>query len=213
MPRKPREFIDYSGSHIHIVCRGNNQKKIFRKKQDFQKFLSILVEVKKRFHFFIFTLSLMPNHYHLQIQLGKDTVSDIMHFINFRYAKYVNHTYNLSGHLFQNRFYASHIKNENYFAEVSRYIHRNADRAHLVIESEDYPWSSFVIYYKKCYSANDESIVLSEKKLAQIIDAEEFLGIFYGKAPQKNDFCDYVRFVKEEIDEEKIKEMVEPKME
>ncbi len=213
MPRKLRELIDYPSSHIHIVCRGNNQKKIFRKKQDFQKFLSILIEAKKRFRFFIFTLSLMPNHYHLQIQLREDTVSDIMHFINFRYAKYINHVYDSSGHLFQDRFYASHIKDENYFMEVSRYIHRNADRAHLVTAPEDYFWSSFVIYYQKCYPKNRKSIVLSEKKLFQIVDAEEFLNIFCGKQPQKSDFCDYVQFVKEEIDEEKIKKIIEPKME
>ncbi|MBU4369283.1 transposase [Patescibacteria group bacterium] len=213
MPRKPRELINFPDSHIHIVCRGNNQKKIFRKKQDFQKFLSILIEAKKRFHFFIFTLSLMPNHYHLQVQIKEDSISAIMYFINFRYAKYFNRLYHSSGHLFQDRFYARSIKDEVYFREVSRYIHRNPDRAHLVTAPEDYTWSSFVIYYKKCYSGNKKNVAFSEKKLSQIIDAEEFLSIFCGKRPQKDDFCDYIQFVKEKIDEKKIKKIIEPKME
>jgi len=213
MPRKLRELIDYSGNYLHIVCRGNNQQKIFRKRQDFQKFLSIVIEAKKRFSFFIFALCLMPNHYHLYIQLKEDSLSKIMHFINFRYSKYFNRLYHSSGHLFQSRFYARSVTNEAYFREVSRYVHRNPDRAYLVSTPENYLWSSFVIYYKKCYPSNNKHVSLNEKKLAQIIDTEEFLNIFCGHTPQKSDFCDYVKFVKGKIDEEKIEKMIDPEME
>lgn len=50
------------------------------------------------------------------------------------------------GHLFQGRYRAILVEKDAYALELSRYIHLNPVRAHLVKEPSQYPWSSYLAY-------------------------------------------------------------------
>ncbi|MDD4996498.1 MAG: transposase [Patescibacteria group bacterium] len=184
MPRKTREKIITNGALYHIVCRGVNQRCIFRAPQDYKKFLTILKKAKKMFGFYLYSYNLLPNHFHLYVEVGEVVVSKIMHYINSYYAGYFNRRYKRKGHLFQDRFYASLINTESYFWAVSAYIDLNALRAGLCKKLEDYLWSSFSVYFQKEY--NDD-----------LIDRNRFLE-YSGEREIEGLRQDYIEFVKEE---------------
>lgn len=147
MPRKARKFFDHPNKLYHIICRGNNQQKIFRYKRDYRYYLLLLKKAKQKYNFKIFAYVLMPNHIHLMIERGDSSLSKIMHEVNTAYASYFNKKYKRSGHLFQGRFQSIIVNKESYFWELSRYIHLNPVRADLASRPEDYPWSSYLVYF------------------------------------------------------------------
>lgn len=188
MPRKLRQSIDHQNAFLHIVCRGNNQRRIFRRKQDYQKLLKIIEKVKKLFPFYLYSCNLLPNHLHLAVEIKNISISKIMHQINLLYAKYFHRHNKTSGHLFQDRFYSSLIDKESYFWEVSRYVDLNAVRAGLVKGPEDYRWSSYSIYCQKCYNG-------------KLIDRDRFLK--YGGENLEQSRLSYLKFVKEGLQSKK----------
>lgn len=188
MPRKARQHIIASNTLYHIVCRGNNQRRIFRGVRDYRKFLEIIEEVKKQFPFYLYSYNLLPNHYHLEIETIDVPISKIMHRINFLYVKYFHHRHHTSGHLFQDRFHSSLINKESYFWEAPRYIDLNAVRAGLVKQPKDYKWSSYSIYCQKDYKG-------------KLIDRDRFLE--YGGENLEKSRLSYLQFVEEGV---KLKE-------
>jgi len=122
MVRKLRQNSDIEGGIYHIVCRGVNQRRIFRSSRDYNKFLSFLIETKKKFPFYLYSYNLLPNHVHLEIERRKVSLSKFMHYFNTCYSIYFNRRYKRSGHFFQDRFHSSLIDTESYFWQVSSYI-------------------------------------------------------------------------------------------
>ncbi len=196
MPRRPRKEIDQKGAIFHIVCRGNNQRRIFLSSRDYKKFLKIVEEAKQEFPFCLYSYNLLPNHFHLEIETIEASVSKIMHFINNRYVKYFNRRYKRSGHLFQDRFYCSHIDKESYFWEVAQYIDLNATKAGLAKQPQDYQWSSYQFYCQKEYNG-------------KLIDRERFLR-FGGDDSIERLRQDYINFVEEALKLLKEKKLKEP---
>lgn len=188
MPRKPRQDIISPNGLYHIVCRGNNQRRIFRAPRDYKKFLNILKETKKKYPFYFYSYNFLPNHYHLEIETIEVPISKIMHQINNVYVKYFRKRYGGSGHLFQERFYSSLINKDSYFWEVSCYIDLNAVRAGLVKTPEDYQWSSYSIYCQKDYDDD-------------LIDRDRFLK--YGGEDLEVSRLSYLKFVQERLKSEK----------
>lgn len=164
MPRKARKNIIRPGALYHIVCRGNNQRNIFREERDYRKFLRILKEVKEEIPFYFYCFELLPNHYHMEIELKDALLSKIMHKINFLYARYFHYRYKTSGHLFQGRFFSNLIDKERYLWEVARYIDFNAVRAGLVKKTEDYLWGSYHVYKQTPQSKFYEKLNLIDKE-------------------------------------------------
>ncbi len=185
MPRTPRKYIIAPNALYHIVARGNNDRRIFRAVRDYKKFLSILKKVKELSPFYLYSLNLIPNHYHLEIETIETPISVIMHRVNFLFAKYFHHRYKTSGHLFQDRFYSSLINKEAYFWEAARYIDLNAVRAGLVERPEDYRWSSFPVYAQS---------KKKEKLIEELIDVEKFLE--YGGEILEKARKEYLEYVK-----------------
>jgi hypothetical protein len=88
----------------------------------------------------------MPNHLHLLIEMGKIPVSKVLQRLHTTYTLYFNKKYNRVGHVFQGRYKAILCDKDAYLLELIRYIHLNPVRAGLVVDAQDYPWSSHRIY-------------------------------------------------------------------
>lgn len=189
MPRKARQHFIAPNVLYHLVVRGNNQKNIYRSKRDYKKFLRILETVKEQFPFYLYSYSLLPNHFHLEVESQKTPISKIMHRLNFLYVQYFHHRYHTSGHLFQDRFYSNVINKDSYLWEVSRYIDLNAPRAGLIKRPEDYPWCSYQVYSQKDYT----------KKL---IDRDRFLLGYIAKDLEKGRLT-YLKFVEDSLKSKK----------
>lgn len=74
--------INYEGAFHHITVRGNERKRIFLSKTDYEKFLSLLTENSTRYGVIIHCYVLMGNHYHLAVETPKGLLSQFMHDIN-----------------------------------------------------------------------------------------------------------------------------------
>jgi len=145
MPRKPRILLD--GGYYHILTRGNDRRKIFRYKHDYNYFLKIIKLYLAKFQVNILHYCLMPNHIHLLIQVQRaEDLPKFMQAILQVYASYFRKKYNSVGFVFQNRYKSYLIEKESYLLECARYIERNPVRAKITSNILDYPWSSFSFY-------------------------------------------------------------------
>ncbi len=135
--------IEYSGSLWHVTARGNEQRPITKDDADRRRILALLGDCVSRFGWILYSYALMSNHFHLELELTRPTLSSGMHWLNGKYAQYFNRRYDRAGHLFQGRFGAFMIEKERYFLEVLRYVVLNPVRAGMVTRPEDDSWTSF----------------------------------------------------------------------
>lgn len=135
--------IEFSGAFYHVTSRGNLRGKIFFADSDREQFLNILKRTKDRYSYSLHTYALMDNHYHLLIETPRANLSQIMQNVNTSYTVYVNKKYKRSGHLFQGRFKAVIVDNDNYLLQLSRYIHLNPVRSGMVRSPRDFKWTSY----------------------------------------------------------------------
>ncbi len=138
--------IEYEGAVYHITARGNDRKKIFFSKIDYNKFTQYLIEAKQKFNINLHCYVLMSNHYHLIVETPDANLSRAMHYINGSFTTYMNIKRKRSGHLFQGRYKSIIVDKDNYLLELSRYIHLNPVRAKMVEKPEDYHYSSYSSY-------------------------------------------------------------------
>ncbi len=144
MGRKPR--VEYSGALYHVIQRGNNREYIFEKNEDKLFLLNEIRGRKINTGLKLYGYVIMDNHYHLVLQVGDDPLSKLMHLINSSYARYYNREHNRTGHVYDGRYKAIPIQNENYFLAVVRYVHRNPVRAGICAHINKYRWSSDMYY-------------------------------------------------------------------
>jgi REP element-mobilizing transposase RayT len=71
----------------HVINRGRQRKAIFRDRYRYEDFLKRLGQFPERFGLRIRTYVLMPNHDHLQLELGSRlSLSAAMHWLNTGYG-------------------------------------------------------------------------------------------------------------------------------
>ena len=78
------------------------------------------------------------------------------------YAMYFNRKYGTRGHVFDSRYVSCLIEDGRYFLEVSRYIHLNPVKAHMVNNPEDYGWSS----YRTMLGISDDKLTARDRTLS-----------------------------------------------
>ncbi len=113
--------------------------------------LEHLEESVIRYHWQMFAFVFMPNHIHLFFQTPLPNLSRGMQRLLSGYANWFAKRHQKPGHLFQGRFRAELIEDDNYFCTVSRYIHLNPTRGKrpLVDHPNDFPWSSYPGYAQR----------------------------------------------------------------
>ena len=63
MPRVARGLAD--GMIYHVINRGNGRQIVFHKDEDFQAFITLLLEAKEKHPVKLLGYCLMSNHFHL----------------------------------------------------------------------------------------------------------------------------------------------------
>lgn len=142
MPRKPRFFL--ADIPVHIVQRGHSREPVFFEDSDYRAYLGWLAEAAERYECSIHAYVLMTNHIHiLATPQKRDSVSRMMQYVGRRYVPYVNHAYGTSGSIWEGRFKASLIQDEQYLLTCMRYIELNPVRANMTTTPGHYRWSSY----------------------------------------------------------------------
>jgi REP element-mobilizing transposase RayT len=143
MPRAARGTLD--DGVFHVFARGNSGDLLFRDDRDYQTFLRLLATVAGENKWRLHAYCLMPNHFHLLVQLDGQPLSPAMRSLNGGYAQYFNRRYDRTGHVFQGRYDARPVEHEAYWEEARRYVLENAVRAGLCDRAEDYRWSALLV--------------------------------------------------------------------
>ncbi|MBO6159326.1 MAG: transposase [Firmicutes bacterium] len=130
----------------HVMFRGINRQQLFEERQDYERFLFLLEKYKPISGYKIYAYCLMPNHIHLLIQEGDESLGLAFRRIGSSFVYWYNAKYTRVGHLFQDRYKSETIESDVALMRVIRYIHQNPVKAGLCERLEDYRYSSFVDY-------------------------------------------------------------------
>src|SRR5262245_14934615 len=141
MPRPKR--LAPGGYCYHVLNRGNARQQVFHKPADYAAFLRLLDEAHERRPMRILSYCLMPNHFHLVLWPRKDgDLSRWMQWLQTTHVRRYHEHYHTTGHVWQGRFKAFPIQEDEHLLTVLRYVERNPLRAGLVSSVDDWPWSS-----------------------------------------------------------------------
>lgn len=102
----------------------------------------------KRHSLTLYAYVLMPNHFHLLLEVSRAPLSKAMQSLLYRYTRHYNQRYRKIGHLFQGRYRAILCDRDSYLMELIRYLHLNPVRAAMVGDPSRYRWSSHRDYVR-----------------------------------------------------------------
>jgi putative transposase len=141
MPRTSRAAA--GGYSYHVLNRGNRRAAVFHKDEDFQAFLTLVAEASLRHSMRVLAFGLMHNHFHLALWPTSD--GDLSRWVHWllttHVGRYQRHDHT-SGHIWQGRFKAVPVQEDDHLRVLLRDIERNPLRVGLVERAEDWPWSS-----------------------------------------------------------------------
>ena len=124
--------------------RGHSREPVFFEDNDYLTYMHWMAEAAKRYGCAIHAYVLMTNHIHiLATPNDKQGISRMMQYIGRRYVPYINYTYGTSGSLWEGRYKASLVSDEQYLLTCMRYIELNPIRAGMVKSPAHYRWSSY----------------------------------------------------------------------
>lgn len=156
----------YGNDYLHfLTCSCYHRQPWLANEERRDLFLKILEEVRQRYQFVVVGYVVMPDHIHLLISEPEfGTQSTVMQVVKQRFSRRVldekrhlrldRNAPPTVEHVWQRRFYDFHIWNERKRIEKLRYMHRNPVRAGLVLEPEQWVWSSF-----RSYAFEEEGLV------------------------------------------------------
>ena len=147
MPYSARKHQLQNALVYHAYNRSNARVEVFHGEKDYRYFINLLVAYSREFSAKVYHWVIMPNHYHLLMELAEpEVISTFMAGLNRRYACYHHRTYHTVGFLWQGRFKLQPVQKGQYLIACGRYIERNPVKAQIVKEALDYPYSSARYY-------------------------------------------------------------------
>ena len=150
MPRPRR--LEFPGTALHIVQRGNDRHACFFDDRDRFDFLEVLREAAGCELVEIHAWVLMSNHIHLlATPLVVGAVSRMMQSIGRCYVRALNLRRKRTGTLWEGRYRSSLVEDGSYVLACYRYIELNPVRAGMVSRAEEYRWSSHAANALDCH--------------------------------------------------------------
>lgn len=142
MPRIARKKIITKFSHI--IVQGINKTYIFEEDYFKELYLNLLRENLKNTNLELLSYCIMGNHAHMLIYSdNREELSKFMHKVDTKFAMRYNNKKERVGYVFRNRFYLQPIFSQKQLYNCLVYIHRNPIKAHIVLNYEDYKYSSY----------------------------------------------------------------------
>jgi REP-associated tyrosine transposase len=130
---------------FHVLNRGNDRRKIFDDRGDYEAFLRVMKEAQERVSMRVLAYCLLPNHWHFL--LGPANDGELGAFMQWLTTTHVRrwHLHRRSvgrGHLYQGTYKFFPVQEDDHFYTVARYVERNGLRARLAKTAEEWPYSS-----------------------------------------------------------------------
>lgn len=116
---------------------------MFHKDEDYAAFVRLVGLASERLAMRVLGYCVMPNHFHLVVwPMADGDLSRWMQWLMTAHVRRYHSHYHGSGHVWQGRFKAFPIQQDEHLLRVLRYVERNPLRAKLATSAEDWPWSS-----------------------------------------------------------------------
>jgi len=157
MPKGLQRY--YGDDHLHfLTCSCYHRQSLLGGVRGRDLFLRILEEVRQRYRFVVVGYVVMPDHIHLLLsEPERGTPSTVMQVLKQRYARgLLRKKRRKTGQgelwpeeeqrVWQRRFYDFNVWSECKRVVKLRYMHRNPVKRGLVLEPEQWEWSSYRSY-------------------------------------------------------------------
>jgi putative transposase len=143
MPRQPRSAP--GGYVFHALNRAVARFPLFEKDGDDDAFERVLEEALAKHPIRLLAYCLLPIHWHFVFWPEADEeLTEFLRWLTHTQSQRWHAPYHTagSGHLYQGRFRAFPIQADGHLYAVLRYVERDAVRAGLVKQAQQWPWSS-----------------------------------------------------------------------
>ena len=117
-----------------MLNRGNRREVVFHKPADYDAFVTAMADAQARLPVEILGYCLMPNHFHLVIRTHADgDMGRWVQWLLMAHARRYQRHYRTTGHIWQGRFKAFPVQDDDHLLGVLRYVERNALRTGLEV--------------------------------------------------------------------------------
>jgi REP element-mobilizing transposase RayT len=125
------------------MVRGIEKRPVFHSECDREVYAETLTRVFSDARTSCLAWSFMPNHVHLLVRTGSRPLAHVMQRVGTAYARYFNRCHARVGYVFQGRYKALLVEEDEYLMALLRYIHLNPVRAGIVSFDalEVHPWT------------------------------------------------------------------------
>lgn len=141
MPRKARTTT--AGTLYHIYHRTSEQLQVFEDATDCWKFVDLIGAATLRVPIELISACVMPNHFHFILRPTR--AEDLGRWMQWLLTTHVRRWHaqqRTNGQVWQGRFKACAIAEDQSLLQMMRYVEGNALRSRLVDRAEHWPWSS-----------------------------------------------------------------------
>ena len=139
MPRAGRTFEE--GRTYHVYNRVGGGLLRFTDEELAKTFVDLFRNVMKRDSQVVLGWCLLGNHYHLVVRQGAVPLSRSMKTLQQGVTRAHNLRDRVYGPLWQGRFKAKEVDDQEYLVQLVAYVHLNPVAAELVERADDYRWS------------------------------------------------------------------------
>lgn len=138
----------YDGNFYHVCTEGLETEVIIRDNEDFIVARNYMALAAWKTKVFIVAFCLMSNHVHILIgsKNRKQALDFIRHFKQ-TYSTHLHHKYGLNSAMKGQAESIAIISDIKYLRNCIAYILRNAVSAKICRKVDDYPWSSYAVYF------------------------------------------------------------------
>ena len=179
MPPRLRRY--YGAGYLHFITTSCYQRQpLLGSARNRDLFLQVLEQVRRRYRFVVVGYVVMPEHIHLLVsEPERGNPSVVMQALKQGFARRLlgrlqrRHSHRQpslwgaalgEAHIWQRRFYDFVVWTERKRVEKLRYMHRNPVKRGLVLEPEQWRWSSYRHYaYREV-----GPVLVNEQKKAEL---------------------------------------------
>ena len=179
MPNKLCRY--YGAGYLHFITTSCYRRlPLLGKPQYRDLLLEVLESVRRRYHFVVVGYVIMPEHLHLLLgEPKRGNPSKVMQAIKQGFARRLLRRPPAvsdprqgslwqaaldGGHIWQARFYDFVVFTENKRTEKLRYMHRNPVKRGLVLEPQQWDWSS----YRHYAEGERRTVLVNEERNAEM---------------------------------------------
>ncbi len=140
--RKPRFLQD--DAWYHVTARANRKECIFDKRDAKELIIYVINSARRKYGFQLSNFCVMDNHIHLLIKPAPGVaLSEIMRWILGVFASRFNRIFQLTGHVWGDRFFSRIIRSLSEYVRTFRYIDDNPSDAGMVTDRRDWLYGRF----------------------------------------------------------------------